>query len=291
MPSFGGRSGQTARVTVDVIGAARAGQLEGRRLAGGISHDVFVTGDAPVAVVKVYRSWGRDEPAREWEALGALRGTGLAAAPVSFDAGDPPVVVMSFVAGAALASVGELTSPRLSALGAVHRRVHAAVAPSGRLALNHPAVILPKVRAMFDEWEDGPAAAKAWLASSSPDRLVSEAADVFCRGDTNLSNTLWSGDAVSGLVDFEDSGVGDPAVEIGDMAEHLSTRGAPDVVWDELADATGLTSPAARSRITDARRLMACWWLVILERRRRRGDPPVQLGVDEQSERVRALLG
>ena len=279
---------------MDVIGAARAAQLE--RLTGGLHHDVFAMDDV---VVKVFRSWARDEPRREWEALCALADSGLAAMPIAFDPVEPPVVVMSMLPGRSLASVELLTSERVAVLGAAYRRLHEVRPPSGRLSLSHPATLVPRTRSMFDEWNevgcelrDAVDAAKAWLETPAADRLVSGSASVFCPGDPNLANTLWSDDRSLRFIDFEDSGLGDPAFEIGDMAEHLSTRGAPDAVWEELADAMGVTSSgAARARIADARRLMACFWLVILERRRRRGEPPVQLDVDEQADRVRALLG
>ena len=278
------------------IAAARAGALE--RLSGGLHHDVFVAGDV---VVKVFRASARDEPLREWEALAALAGTGLAATPMAFDPSPPEVVVMSLLPGRALSSVAELTSARVEVLGAGHRRLHGLRPPaSRRLSLSHPATLLPRTRSMFGEWDDvSPelgdvvGEAKTWLASPAGDRLVSGAGSAFCQGDPNLANTLWSEDGDGSslrFLDFEDSGLGDPAFEVGDLAEHLSTRGAPDSLWDELADATGLSAVVDGPRILEARRLMACFWLVILERRRRRGEPPVQLDVVQQADRVRTLL-
>jgi hypothetical protein len=53
-------------------------------------------------VTKRFRSWARDEPAREWAALRMLAqsGTGPAAQPISASLGaDPPEIRMSWLPG------------------------------------------------------------------------------------------------------------------------------------------------------------------------------------------------
>jgi thiamine kinase-like enzyme len=74
----------------------------------------------------------------------------------------------------------------------------------------------------------------------------------------NLSNYLWSDDGVV-LIDWENSGYNNPAIEPADMAEHASTRALSEDFWTELADVTELTH-ADRARVVQGRRLMACFW-------------------------------
>ena len=54
------------------------------RLSGGMSHDVFAPVDDSSLVAKVFQSADRDGAEREWDALVALAGSGLAPDPVHF---------------------------------------------------------------------------------------------------------------------------------------------------------------------------------------------------------------
>ncbi len=67
------------------------------------THEIHV--DVGRGVVKRFRSWGRGEPAREWNALRLLAefAPGLAATPVRVDlTADPPVIEMSRLPGVPL---------------------------------------------------------------------------------------------------------------------------------------------------------------------------------------------
>jgi hypothetical protein len=57
----------------------------------GVTHEIRVDREHGV-VTKPFRSWARDEPAREWAALRMLAesGTGLAARPISASRRNPP---------------------------------------------------------------------------------------------------------------------------------------------------------------------------------------------------------
>lgn len=90
------------------------------------------------------------------------------------------------------------------------------------------------------------------------------------------------------LIDWEDSNYNDPVLELADMAEHASTRTLGDDFWRELADAVELGAPD-RSRLVQARRLVACFWLASIEQRERDGQPTtVTLG--EQALRTLTVL-
>jgi aminoglycoside phosphotransferase (APT) family kinase protein len=279
----------------DVIDAARAGALA--RLSGGMSHDVFAADG--LVVVKVFRSFARDEHLREWEALHTLRGTGRAPEPIHCDDDEQaPAVVMSRIEGEAIPATA-LTPTHVERIAELHRVGAAASLRSDRLALTHPAVSVPRTRALFAEWDDAaphvadvrPAgvAARAWLATAAPDALIERADAVFSRGDPNITNYLWTDESVR-FIDFEDSGAGDRVCDFGEMAEHANMRTVPESLWAHLADASGFAA-ADRPRLVDARRLLACFWLVILERRAKRGAPVVQITLEEQADRVLTLLG
>src|SRR4051812_6339622 len=117
----------------DVVDAARHAVRRGHPssrlepLKGGLLHDVFKA-DAGLSsvAVKVYRSWERGEPDREWQALCALADLELGPKPLSFSAaagGEPPVVVMGWVPGHSRGAV-DINSEHLAAIVNAHRAVH-----------------------------------------------------------------------------------------------------------------------------------------------------------------------
>ena len=80
--------------------------------------------------------------------------------------------------------------------------------------------------------------------------------------DLNPANVLWDGLSCR-LVDFEDSGVSDPAYELADHVEHIASRLRGVYELGTLVDAVGL-SPSERSRMDAYRPLWACFWLALL---------------------------
>jgi thiamine kinase-like enzyme len=293
-----------------VVATARAHVSEGaiatgfERLTGGISHDVFrYAADGGELVLKVYRSFARDEHLREWDALRSLSGSDLAPEPLHLDPeGNPPVLVMTHLAGETKNPL-DWSAEHIELVGRAHRAVHVSKPVSHRAAISHPAEMAKRTRAMLAEWRsdathlidagpdvcDAGRLAAEWIATREPDRLVASCTNVFSRGDANLTNYLWQDDRVR-LIDWEDSGISDPAFELGDMAEHLTTRALGEDLWDQLREATGLTQ-ADRSRVAAARRLMACFWLAVLERRKKRNDPIINVDLPTQADRVLELFG
>lgn len=302
MGGVGGAGG-----VADLVDAARRGRRPAllSLLDGDWSHRLFAsTLGGRAVIVKVYASAGRDEPAREWEALTALDGTGLAPAPVGADlAGEPPVVVMSRVSGRAR-PLGSLGPAELDALADAHRRVHAVRPPSDRPATGASAVLLDRAAASLRQCvpraapsglRDAVSEALAWVEAARADP-VGPGADpvggggrrgpvVFGRGDPNGANYLWSGGRVT-LVDFEDAGTTDPAAELGDLVEHAANRGLSDAGIARLAAGWGVGAPA----LLRARRVAACFWLGLLAEREAAGLPARQVGVAAQAGRVAALL-
>jgi len=233
------------------------------------THDVTVVGRR---VVKHYRSWDEGEPEREWAGLTLLHrfAPGLAPEPLEQRVGGgAPVVVMRCLPGQPLGS-DPLSHEQVTALGQTMRRMHAAVpmdelrhVPQRRWG---PAELIPTVTSLA-----GP------LAEC-----------VFTQADGNIGNFLWDGERCY-VVDFEDSGISDPAYEVADLVEHVSVwlPGLIDV--RDLTAVLGFT-PEQEGRLLDFRRLMAVFWLLMLlpgnpgHSRNPRGS------VDRQAQRVLALL-
>jgi aminoglycoside phosphotransferase (APT) family kinase protein len=291
---------------IDLVGRARAAVNAGgvdlsaqglERLSGGMSHAVFVPIDDSSLVVKVFKAADRQEPEREWEALVALAGSGIAPEPVHFDAGDPPVVVMTRMLGTSL-SAGDLTAEHAGAIGSVHRRVHRA-GPARRRLVGH-SWVRASCASLLDESQAPPPrdgeldavsrawrAAREWVHAVDVDRILASDGPCFSRGDPNLTNYLWGDDGVV-LIDWESSGYSDPVLEFADMAEHASTRSLTENFWTDLAAATGLTK-ADHDRVRTSRRLLTCFWLVLIVSRQREGLPTT-VTADEQARRTLAVL-
>jgi aminoglycoside phosphotransferase (APT) family kinase protein len=98
-------------------------------------------------------------------------------------------------------------------------------------------------------------AATSWLKNEPAD-VTGVQEPVLAHGDPNLTNYLWDGARVR-IVDFEDAGAGDRAVELANLVEHLSWRGV---------DTTQLVRRFAvdPQRYEAARTLWAGFWLTLI---------------------------
>jgi len=282
---------QSAAAGCALAGAARAGRV--------VTHQVSVDQEQQV-VVKRYLDSHHGEPAREWRALQLLaeHAPRLAPEPISADlAADPPFIVMSLLPGEPLGS-GSLTPPQERALAIALGQLWQAVPVrlvtplEGELARSHEFVRLVR------DWAATPAdpgpdpvvrkalvSGTTWLvqADFAPTAPGSGATpQVLGQGDGNLSNFIWDGELVR-IVDFEDSGVSDRALELADLVEHVST-------WrDGGLDAERFTAefdlaPAEHGRLADWRRLAALSWLLYFHQR---GDLD---SLRPQAERMLSLL-
>ena len=265
------------------------------RLSGGMNHGVFASTDASALVVKVFATGAGDEPAREWEALEALAGSGLAPTPVQFEPSEPAVVVMTRISGRSLPA-SALDETHAAAIGSAHRRIHQAEPDVQR----HPshdgvraalAALRSNAAASFESHSNAVAAAwreaGAWLRTADVERCLSSARLCFSRGDPNLENYLWTDDGVV-LIDFENSGYSDPVLEFADFAEHANNHALNEDFLFTLAAASGLTESDI-GRVRDARRLMTCFWLVLITTRDR-ANLPTTITLDEQAHRTLQAL-
>ncbi|WP_329431173.1 aminoglycoside phosphotransferase family protein (plasmid) [Streptosporangium sp. NBC_01495] len=268
------------------------------------THAIDVHGDV---VIKTYRSWKRDEPGREWRALQLLTvyAPGLAPAPMRANLrADAPMVVMSRLPGVALeatASTPQQLKSLAEAIVTLHRAIPPQVAADLPPRLWHLAETVARVRDQCARRPPlGPdpmvaeafTAAARWVTGPHLDRLVEEKVrPVLGHGDGNLANLIW--DADTGrvrLVDFEDSGRSDAAMEIADLVEHISAWTESELDVTCLLEFCHLSQQEA-ARLQVLRRLLALWWLLALRPGTASAarNPPTTLR--RQAERLLALLG
>lgn len=259
------------------------------------NHDVTFDGDV---VRKRYTRTSRGEPAREWEALVLLdeHAPGLAPRPLARES-DPPVVLMSRVAGEPLDTV--FTPGLTAAMVEAYRTLFAVpVQQDTPLRHWHPGALLRNNVEWIEQEHvrsDLPdvvrrvlEAARGWHADA-PASLNEIRDPVVAQGDGKVDNMLWDGVRVR-LVDFEGFGVGDLAFEVADLAEHISSRlrGLRDP--DAVIVGFGL-DPVQRERVEAYRIVLATFWLlVILPGNTGYGLNP-EGSAELQAVHLRALLG
>jgi hypothetical protein len=246
-----------------------------------MTHQVTVDGSI---VHKTYVSWARDEHLCEWAALQALAAAAPGLAPTPYSLSPGPSLSMSLVPGEPLG--GALTPPQLAALTVALGRLWS-LPVDGLQPLLLPALIA-RTRAEIASYDgagvvgDAHRAARDWLAGSAVDSLLEPAGAVIGHGDPNLSNYLWDGSAVR-IIDFEDSGVSDLALELANLLEHLSSR---ETDWTELLTAF----PVDPERLLTARRLWSAFWLTLIRPGGPSADRNPPSTVDDQAHRVLRLL-
>ena len=148
----------------------------------------------------------------EYRLLATLRRAGLAVARPFHLAADhePPYFITSCIAGA----------PRFSAQDgpAFCRRLAALLSEIHRLSLaTHDLSYLPRQSNRLAVYLDATAAADERIraAMRRVARGVQPNASVLLHGDFWLGNLLWQGEALSGIIDWEDAMLGDPLGDLG----------------------------------------------------------------------------
>jgi aminoglycoside phosphotransferase (APT) family kinase protein len=255
------------------------------RVRGVVTHQLSVDFEGQV-VVKRYVDSQRGEAAREWRALRLLaeHAPRLAPEPISadLDAGMPSIV-MSLLPGEPLGGQ-PLTLPQERALAVAVGQLWQAV-PVGLVT---PVPGEPDTRAELGQlvrgWlvsadpgsdlavRDALAGAAAWLAGTPVLAAQAERGQagrdvprVLGQGDANLANFLWDGELVR-IVDFEDSGVSDRALELAVLVEHVSAW--RDAGLDADRFIAGFDLSATESvHLADWRRLLALYWLLRVHQR------------------------
>ncbi|WP_460658551.1 phosphotransferase family protein [Kribbella italica] len=195
-----------------------------------------------------------------------------------------PVVVMSRLAGVPMG--GCLSAAQLDGLRVALDALWSV--PSEGVESIDCGRFVARVRRSVVSWDGGGVIAEAhevareWLAGADADELVEPRVPVIGHGDPNLANYLWDGERVR-IIDFEDSGRSDLAVELANLVEHLASRGTD---WRPFLSRYDVDA----ERLRAARRLFAAFWLTLI----RPGGPSAHRNppgtAEAQAERLLGLL-
>lgn len=152
--------------------------------------------------------------------------------------GDPPVVLTGRLAGSSTIPM-ERPAARLHTLGAAAAALHAiGLEPGPALPARDRPIALLDFAALRRQREATPLLVTAEQRIQDcpvPDQRV------FVHGDLWQGNTLWSGDTLAGLVDWDCAGAGHPGVDLGslrcDAAVCFGLQAADDVQqgWEQAA--------------------------------------------------------
>lgn len=255
--------------------------------------------DGERCCLKVFHSWARDEPEREWLLLNALSGSGVSPEPVwRAPAGVRPAVATTWLDGSGLGGRATLNEVELDHIAAAHAALHSVAPPAtnyvainaGRTVIERITQWWPQLGTMATEL-DLPDDVQRYLsgaplaAETAATSVVGSQRQCMMRGDTNLANYLSDGTEIR-MIDFEDGGIGDPCFEMADMIEHYANRSVAGHVWDELVTRAGVNGDDLRV----ARAVVAEFWLALTIRRSHGGltmRPP--LTPSEQMQHLAAL--
>jgi aminoglycoside phosphotransferase (APT) family kinase protein len=270
------------------------------RGAQGMNNSLFrvqIAGEAYAC--KLFVADGRQRDYREWAAIQQLwrAELPLAPRPVAYFPGGPlpvPAVIYSWVDGVSLTRE-PLTAHALvelvNALAHIHR-VPRAPTPELLAAFHQP----PRFTDYLAEIRANTGQVQAWAeqANTRPPMLAQWAADLpellpalvnalhlaeaaisdarlddicpadsLIRVDGNLDNVLRGADGRLTFVDWEYSGLGDPAYELAELRWHPNAMRFPSAWWD-TALATYPTPPGDddfRHRLRLFNHLLPIWWV------------------------------
>lgn len=251
------------------------------------THLLEISGEV---VTKTYVDWSRGEHLREWAALRMISAARLDLVPVPISFAGPapltpqPSITMSRLPGSPLG--GCLGMEQLEGLQVALAALWSI--PAAGLEPIDYAFFVARVRRSISSWQGSGVVAAAqvaaveWLAGPVVDELAEPVEVVIGHGDPNLANYLWDGGRVR-IIDFEDAGRSDLAVELANLVEHLASRGTE---WGSFLE----RYPVDAERLRTARRLFAAFWLTLV----RPGGPAAHRnppGTGElQAERLLGLL-
>jgi len=208
-------------------------------------YDVYVKGEHLIA--KEYlREEVPDAAQREYAALRHVESLHLAPEPVFFDPSVSPVVVYRYMEGE-MWDRRVPTARELGDLAELWLRFHWLdsaglwIARGSRGSWVDIVTVLRTRLEAYARWADhrsSQSRASARLCLEALERCVTAAAPLirteapplcFCRSDTRFANVITRSDGRLGLVDWEDSGLRDPAREVADLFTHPNQEDLLDV--------------------------------------------------------------
>jgi aminoglycoside phosphotransferase (APT) family kinase protein len=256
-----------------------------RSLTGGRNNHIYAwnSPDGP-ACIKLYRLDDRRRPEREWHALSLLASHHVWHVPRPLwllDSTDTPAIAMTFVTGTPIPDTAHKQAA-LSGLIKTWQQIHATPV-KGLLAslvrIDSAAHYCNRITGIWARQvadnPDDPLTSELqslldnWRRSGDGDILAEPQPPAFSRGDANLLNWLHDPDShATSCVDFEFSGTSDPAFDIADLVEHISSRIFSDETWAAVAAALGDADAAFARRFRAAQRTCALRWLAVLWKQR-----------------------
>ena len=225
------------------------------------THRIEISGEV---VTKTYVDWRRDEHLREWTALRVISAAKPDLVPVPIRLARPvpprpqPSITMGRLPGSPLS--GCLTTGQLEGLCVALDELWS-IPPTGVEPIDHAAFV-ERIRHSISSWNgsgliaEAHLAAAEWLAGPALGELDKPLDAVIGHGDPNLANYLWDGEQVR-IIDFEDAGQSDLAIELANLVEHIASR---DNEWTAFLE----YFPVNSDRLRTARCLWAMFWLTLL---------------------------
>jgi hypothetical protein len=248
-------------------------------------YDVWVDGHHLIAKQYLKEDEWEEAPDREHRSLQLLQPLDIAPLPFFYDAAVGPVVLYEFMEG----RMWGRYQPRpdeLIALAAAMAQVNS-LPTEGLWPARGSGWTVERRMAWFHQLLDNYA---AWAEAAYPpgqqvvalctplvkasvvkfERLLEETpAPVFCRSDPRFANVIVRPDGRLGFVDWEDSGLRDPALEIADLMVHSEQE---DLVtyteWQPFlmsyCQAMGFDAESFALRVNDYALVLPLLYLVIL---------------------------
>ncbi len=246
-------------------------------------YDVWVNGRHLIAKEFLKPEEEPDAPAREFRALQLLEPLDIAPRPVFYDSEIGPIVVYEFMDGEMWDRKRPLPH-ELAQLAQLFAKMHAIPTESVGLARDVP------LTALESRFRDSFVRYAAWTAAAFPAGQYAAAAcfDLlaqfrtaaqelteypsirsFCRLDNRFANVIRRPDGRLGLVDWEDSGLHDPARDLADLITHVNQEDLLEMDgWQPfftpfLAARTPL-DPTIQERCHLYLAILPVFWLAIL---------------------------
>ena len=274
-------------------------------------YDVYVDGTHLIAKEYLRPDELRDAPFREFNALVLLEPYDVAPRPVYFNPKIAPIVVYEYMDG----EMWDRTRPSPTELGQLAETwlaVHSVRSPDLWLSrgydqpLTQKAVDIQRNLRRYIKWYSDQFAGDSALKQIFT-QVTTETQEIaaalhgyspalcFCRADPRFANVIRRSNGKLGLVDWEDSGLRDPARDVADMMTHPNQEDLlHGVEWDPFLDAyleeRQALDPTLAERVHLYLGLFPVWWLSILlghgmERARRKST--LQVSVNDLPVNVR----
>ena len=199
-------------------------------------YDIWADGTHAIAKEFLHPDELQDAPLREYQALQLLRPFGIAPVPIFYDSRLAPIVIYGFLEG----TMWDRQRPTPQMLGLLAERwLQLTSIPPEQLWPSRNAQL--SFHVIVDRFRSGLGQYAYWAQQNFPEgqaaaalclELLDARQDVvqqlmsmepvwcFGRGDARFSNVIQRPDGQIGMIDWEDSGLRDPARDLADLVAH-----------------------------------------------------------------------